>query len=267
MVCHGVFNKRRSNVVFFLNKPFLTAIQHIGALRIEGPDAASFLQGQLTCDVSTLTVTQSSWGACCDPKGRALATFFLWRGESAYYLLLPKNMLDLTLTHLKKYIFRANVNLQIETAIAELISPIDSSINENIWRLQNIEAGFVWIYPETRGLFIPQMLNLQKIGGVSFKKGCYVGQEIIARTENLGQLKRHLYQAKINTKDHIKLGDALINADKQTVGTIVECAPIAPTQYQLLAVLQDQLVANSTAIYFNSDALQALHLSAAHEKT
>ncbi len=244
-------------MTFFLNKPFLTNLQYLGVLRANGPDTEAFLQGQLTCDITSLSETQGSFGACCDPKGRMLATFFIWRSADNYYLLLPRNMLDMTLAHLKKYIIRAKVNLQIENHAAELITSPDFSTNENHWRAQNIAAGFVWIYPATRGLLIPQMINLEKIGGVSFKKGCYVGQEIIARTENLGKLKRHLYQAEIDTAENIKIGDEITNADKQVIGIIVEFVQITATHYKLLAVLQDQLTTNSM-IYYKTVPLHQL---------
>ena len=64
----------------------------------------------------------------------------------------------------------------------------------NQWLLGQVRAGLGQVMPETRELFIPQMLNLQAVGGVSFKKGCYTGQEIVARMQYLGKLKRRLYR-------------------------------------------------------------------------
>ncbi len=67
----------------------------------------------------------------------------------------------------------------------------------NEWLLGQIRAGIGQVMPQTRELFIPQMLNLQAVGGVSFKKGCYTGQEIVARMQYLGKLKRRLYRLSL----------------------------------------------------------------------
>ena len=163
-------------------------------------------------------------------------------------------MLELTLNHLKKYIIRAKVNLQIITDLTKFITPLTHD-DENTWRLQNIAASFVWIYPETRGLLIPQMINLQKISGVSFNKGCYTGQEIIARTENLGKLKRHLYYAKTVTQKKINLGTELTADQQQPIGIIVELAQSSPGNYELLIILQDQLLQPNTSIFADTVAL------------
>lgn len=71
----------------------------------------------------------------------------------------------------------------------------------NQWLLGQIRAGIGQVMPATRELFIPQMLNLQAIGGVSFKKGCYTGQEIVARMQYLGKLKRRLYRLALNVEE------------------------------------------------------------------
>lgn len=71
----------------------------------------------------------------------------------------------------------------------------------NQWLLGQIRAGIGQVMPQTRELFIPQMLNLQAVGGVSFKKGCYTGQEIVARMQYLGKLKRRLYRLSLNASE------------------------------------------------------------------
>ncbi len=120
------------------------------------------------------------------------------------------------------------------------------------WQAFNIETGFVWIYPESSGLFIPQMINLQQWGGVSFKKGCYVGQEIIARTENLGQLKRHLYRARVNA-DVLHVGDELTNKGTP-IGNIAEIAK-STSGFEILAVIHDSAIENNDGIFLGNNRL------------
>ncbi len=81
----------------------------------------------------------------------------------------------------------------------------------NPWLLGQVRAGIGQVMPATRELFIPQMLNLQAIGGVSFKKGCYTGQEIVARMQYLGKLKRRLYRLQLDASELPEPGTALFS--------------------------------------------------------
>ena len=85
----------------------------------------------------------------------------------------------------------------VRNQLAEQLQQAD--LNE--WLLGQVRAGIGQVMPQTRELFIPQMLNLQAIGGVSFKKGCYTGQEIVARMQYLGKLKRRLYRLSLNAAE------------------------------------------------------------------
>lgn len=108
------------------------------------------------------------------------------------------------------------------------------------WQWQEIGEGIPTIYPETQEAFIPQMINLDKIGGVSFRKGCYPGQEIVARTQYLGKLKRRMYRAHIACSDAITAGDPLFNEEleQQASGMIVNAAPSPAGGQEVLAVIQ-----------------------------
>jgi tRNA-modifying protein YgfZ len=89
------------------------------------------------------------------------------------------------------------------------LSPKSEIINENDWHLLMILAEFAYICPQTSGLFVPQMISLDKFNGISFKKGCYLGQEVIARAKNLGQLKRHLHRFELQSTQKPTLGQPL----------------------------------------------------------
>ena len=108
------------------------------------------------------------------------------------------------------------------------------------WDWLEIKAGVPVITPATQEQFVPQMANLEAIGGVSFQKGCYPGQEIVARTQYLGKLKRRMFLAHIQSATPIMAGDELFSADmaEQSSGMVVNAAPSPDGGFDLLAVLQ-----------------------------
>lgn len=108
----------------------------------------------------------------------------------------------------------------------------------NEWLLGQIRAGIGQVMPQTRELFIPQMLNLQAVGGVSFKKGCYTGQEIVARMQYLGKLKRRLYRLSLDATQVPDPGTPLFSpSHSNSIGEVVIAAK-ADQVIELLAVLQ-----------------------------
>jgi folate-binding protein YgfZ len=110
----------------------------------------------------------------------------------------------------------------------------------NTWRYLDIQAGLPMVLQETVESFIPQMVNLQSINGVNFKKGCYPGQEIVARMQYLGTLKRRMYRCKVTGTDSPAPGTALVLADGdngQSIGEIVDARPVAADTSLALAVI------------------------------
>lgn len=126
--------------------------------------------------------------------------------------------------------------------------------------LLNIQQGIAHIYPETRELFTPEEINYPLIDAVSFKKGCYTGQEIIARMHYKGKHKRHAYRFLLNTPELPALGSNVLSADTaQKVGEIISAARINPAQIECLASLADEtkLAAASST---NNEKMQLLSL-------
>ncbi|MDE1908242.1 MAG: folate-binding protein YgfZ [Pseudomonas sp.] len=123
-----------------------------------------------------------------------------------------------------------------------LHSQLAAQLNEgelNQWLLGQIRAGIGQVMPQTRELFIPQMLNLQAVGGVSFKKGCYTGQEIVARMQYLGKLKRRLYRLSLNAGELPEPGTPLFSPNHNSaIGEVVLAARADDQAIELLAVLQ-----------------------------
>lgn len=146
-----------------------------------------------------------------------------------------------------------------------LVTGISQRLGEatlNDWLLAQIRAGVGQVFGETRELFIPQMINLQAVGGVSFKKGCYTGQEIVARMQYLGKLKRRLYRLSADTNVTALPGTPLFSpVHSSSVGAVVLSAT-TPNGAELLAVLQDDAAQDGNVHLFEPEgtALNLLEL-------
>lgn len=120
------------------------------------------------------------------------------------------------------------------------LQPQAQLMNSNQWRLLDITAGTPNVFPQTNEAFIPQMLNLQAMNGISFKKGCYTGQEVVARMQYLGKLKRRMYRAHCDTEQLPLPGTALHSAASQSgqgSGNIVDAQLSPQGGIDLLAVI------------------------------
>ena len=130
---------------------------------------------------------------------------------------------------------------------AAVQTQLDSKLPQaplNDWLLAQVRAGVGQVMGSTRELFIPQMINLQALGGVSFKKGCYTGQEIVARMQYLGKLKRRLYRLTLADPQIPEPGTPLFSpVHNSSVGEVVLAARSAEA-VELLAVLQDDAAQN-----------------------
>ncbi len=123
----------------------------------------------------------------------------------------------------------------------------------NDWLLAQVRAGIGQVFAATRELFIPQMINLQAIGGVSFKKGCYAGQEIVARMQYLGKLKRRMYRLSLPAEQVPDIGADLFSPVHATsVGNVVLAAQ-AQDQVELLAVVQEDALLDGRLHLGNAD--------------
>ena len=238
---------------------FHTPLVHEGILAVRGPDAAKFLQGQLTCNLAYLNDETSSLGGRCNIKGRLLSSFRILPVGDGLLLAMAGELLEAQLADLKKYaVFSkasladegdARVELWVPAQRAEAVlatlrehsreAPLDD------WLLGQVRAGIGQVFGATRELFIPQMINLQAVGGVSFKKGCYTGQEIVARMQYLGRLKRRLYRLALDADEVPAPGTGLFSPVHSTsVGEVVLAARTPENSVELLAVLQDDAVAD-----------------------
>ncbi|NOQ17417.1 MAG: folate-binding protein [Methyloprofundus sp.] len=259
---------------------FMAALPHLAVLTVSGQDAANFLQGQTTCNIKELNDASPNLGALCNAKGRTISTFIIIKQANEFQLILTVDLLEIVRKKLQMYILRADVQLTdqsdalciigvhnpTQTIISNLyhypqqehsflfIAPpeiaqsfwVDALANnvlassENAWLNLDIQAGIPWLHKETTEKFVPQMLNLDKLGAISFEKGCYTGQEIVARTHYLGQNKRAMYQASSQTHNEITPGTAIIDStnDEANWGEVILTAQQTEST-QLLVVLKD----------------------------
>lgn len=126
------------------------------------------------------------------------------------------------------------------------------------WDWLEIQDGVPTILPITQEQFIPQMVNLEAIGGVSFKKGCYPGQEIVARTQHLGKIKRRMYLAHIPSDKPVMPGDELFGEalTDQSCGKIVNTAPAPDGGFDVIAVIQVNSVETGVIRWLTIDGPQ-----------
>ncbi|MEN0035932.1 MAG: hypothetical protein AAGC78_02640 [Cellvibrio sp.] len=126
-------------------------------------------------------------------------------------------------------------------AFEQSLTITTNPIDENAWQLLDIRAGVADIQPDTFELFTPQEVNYQLINGINFRKGCYTGQEIVARLHYRGKLKRHMYRFELNGNQLPPLGSALVNITTQQVcGHLVTAAHAPDNRIEILASLLDE---------------------------
>lgn len=146
---------------------------------------------------------------------------------------------DTTIIHLGGQRYLLASTAEQAAALWQRLSAAARPAGSTCWDWLTIRAGIPVITPPTQEQFVPQMANLELIGGVSFKKGCYPGQEIVARTQHLGKVKRRMYLAHLPAGATVQAGDALYSADMadQPCGMVVNAAHAPDSGHDLLAVL------------------------------
>ena len=271
------------------------ALSHWGAIRALGPDAAHFLQSQLTNDVMSITTSQLRLAGFCSAKGRLQASFLVWRaGPDELLLACSASVLAATLKRLSMFVMRARCKLSDASAELRLTgfvgpgaahlgagtapwskldtpcgavlrlpdvggaarcilagNPLDAAgvpaLALDAWRLLELRSGIPLIEAATVDQFVPQMLNFELVGGVDFQKGCYPGQEIVARSQYRGTIKRRMF---LFTCDALpEPGQEVFHsaAPQQPAGMVVNAAPgdLGPGGWALVEVKLAALDAGS----------------------
>jgi folate-binding protein YgfZ len=203
----------------------MNPFNHLGVIRVSGADAATFLQGQLSNDFVLLPLHQWQLAAYCSPKGRMLASFWGIKLEASpeqqdIILVLSADIAAATLKRLSMFVMRAKVKL---VEASEMLPDLMLNHGLAAWSEREVERGVARITAPLVDLFMPQMLNYESIGGVSFKKGCYPGQEVVARSQFRGAIKRRTYLATVTSNELPTVGSEVFAADNQeSVGLVVQ---------------------------------------------
>jgi tRNA-modifying protein YgfZ len=134
----------------------------------------------------------------------------------------------------------------IRETLTEQLADTDSSM----WKGLDIRTGIPWLTQETAEKFLPQMLNMDLMGALDYQKGCYPGQEVIARLHYRGELKRKLYLATCTSKEMPEPGTSIVSSDK-SVGTVIQAQTDVETTY-LLAVIDNASIRDNLFLY-NTD--------------
>lgn len=206
---------------------------------VEGTDARSFLQSQLASDVAALASGSWQYSSYCGADGRVQALLLLACVDTEHYaLLLPGELAKAVLARLQRYRLRARCTLALRAvAIAAGAHPqarrlrgsgIEWEVRTSetpvplpqpLWD-QQLAFGVPWLEARTSERWLPQMLALERLGAFSLRKGCYPGQEIIARTHYLGRSKRRLARVRV-LAGAPAAGDALLDAAGAECGALV----------------------------------------------
>jgi len=142
---------------------------------------------------------------------------------------------ELILLHQDSERFELWISGQQEAELKQALPVV--SDNADRWTWFDIQQGIGWVSPETSEKFVPQMMNFQLIDAIDFDKGCYLGQEIVARMEYRGQLKRQMYRGLVSAEEKPPAGAVVNNQAGSSAGSIVSAVAM-DEGYELLAVLQ-----------------------------
>jgi tRNA-modifying protein YgfZ len=205
----------------------------LGVLAFRGPDAAKFLQGQLSADTEALVPGTSTLAGLHNPQGRVIAVLVISRtSPEDFFAVLPEDLLDPVAQRLRKYVLRSKVRIESpgpDSALPAL--PAGDPVARD---LDAVRRGIPQVYAATSEQFVAQMLNLDLLGAVDFDKGCYTGQEVVARAHYRGRVKRRMQRWLNTSGTALNPGDTARGPDGRAL-QVVRGAPAEAGQ-EILAV-------------------------------
>lgn len=279
-------------------------------IRVTGPDARQFLQGQVSCDVGALSGAHSLRGALCNLKGRVITDFRLLLDGDDCLLQVQQGMAEPVLQTLKKYAVFSKVELLQDQSFASVtglmgdatpnwiaehvgkppetvdavtstdqalivrlpgsaprfeiwsrdpidttsLTPVESALQQ--WQAEDIASGIVHVTPAISEQYTPQLLNYDISGVINFKKGCYTGQEVVARMFYRGKPKKRLY--RLCSDQPLSITSVLVDADsgEDIKAEILACASAADAgngSHCLLAIVDTELAEASRELTLAAD--------------
>lgn len=278
----------------------MSDLSPLGLIRVQGEDAATFLQNQLSNDIKDVSADRTQLSAYCSAKGRVLSLFRIIADGDDYLLQMPHDRVQKTLQRLSMFVLMSKVSLTdasselcaIGISGPDAISLLKSTgltsdlqnsqcfrndqfimvrlpgklprftligrqeiirtfwlanqehfrpVAYSAWLAMDVIAGLPNVYEATCEAFVPQMLNLNSLDAISYSKGCYPGQEVVARMHYLGKQKRRMYLGHVNIAHEPKPGDKLFldsSISEQSIGSVVHSAANHSGGYDVLAVIQ-----------------------------
>ena len=194
------------------------------AFSLNGVDAQKFLQGQVTIHVERLALNESRYTAICDLKGRI--HFGLWikkLNTESFELVTTHDQAEEFAKHIKKFGAFSKLKLEEIGPVFPTIHGIQTEFSSNetdiyTWQIEAIKSGQAWISKTTEHLFQPQELRLHQRDGVHFDKGCYLGQEIVARLWFKAKPKHWLHL--IHAKGDLPAPATQLNKDVEVVNSV-----------------------------------------------
>jgi folate-binding protein YgfZ len=269
-------------------------LSQFGVIRVVGEDAAQFLQGQLTQDVLSASLSEARLAAFCNAKGRMQASFVLFKLSPEDILMIcSRDILPATLKRLSMFVMRAKAKLsdasadfvlcgvtgdlvaalggdgtqvwsKTQRAAASLVvlppgagvvralwcaptgtpTPAAAAVEPAYWDWLSVRSGVAMLTQAVFEAFVPQMLNYESVGGVSFKKGCYPGQEVVARSQFRGTLKRRAYLA--HAMAPVIVGQEVFHSSdaEQACGLVVAAAPAPQGGFDAIISMQTAAAAD-----------------------
>jgi folate-binding protein YgfZ len=274
----------------------IAPLPHLGVIRAQGDDAASFLHNQLTQDFLLLQPGQARLAAFCSAKGRMQASFVgLILAPQDIALIVSRDLLAPTLKRLSMFVLRAKVKLTdaseacvlrglaghsardadgaarapwahaalgdahwvglypadgqaraLWLAPAGTPEPTGPALDAAVWQWGEVRSGVATLSAPVVEAFVPQMLNYESVGGVNFKKGCYPGQEVVARSQFRGTLKRRATLA--HGLVPVQPGQEIFHSDdpSQPCGLVAQTAPAPGGGFDAIVSLQTSAMEGGT---------------------
>jgi hypothetical protein len=244
--------------------PIHIPLDDLGVVRVHGADTVPFLQGQLSNDVTRLTPEHSLLAGYHNPQGRTIAVLrLIGLAPDDVLAVLPRELAPAVATRLTRFVLRSRVKIADESpawrisgvigpnaapAVASArigttrwltVSPVDSpSLHTGEraqWHRLDIESGQAQVFAATSEEFVAQMLNLDLLEAISFDKGCYTGQEVIARAHYRGKVKRRMQRFVTRAAQQLTPGSSGRLTDGRPF-KVVDAVSLADGRCEFLAV-------------------------------
>lgn len=270
-------------MVFMTTELSTGRLPSLGVLRIAGRDARSFLQGQLSNDMQRLSRESLLAAGMHNPQGRVIALLRLTlAADDEVLALLPASLTDAVAQRLRRFVLRAQVRISDESALWQVHGCIGGASAETLrwpaatprgcrlvpaatiaataddgdfprhWQAAEIADGVPRVDAFNSEQHVSQMLNLDLVDAVSFDKGCYTGQEIIARAHYRGRVKRRMQRFISESAANVQVGDSLTLQDGRDA-TVIDALPHADGRSEFLALttwpLPADLPTSSTGLH------------------